>query len=259
MLNLVLTAIVVGMLVGLISSVFGLGGGIILVPALNIVFHFSQNEAIATSLATIALTTLLNTIRFAQKKEIDWSVVFNILIFSAVSASLGGYLVSVLSEKILLTVFILFLFYVLLQMFWSHQFKASRGRKKSRWFWATSIGFSSGLISGTTGVGGGIIITPLLFKSGIVETKKAVPITNVVMFFNAFFSLIPMAFSDPAAHSIWGMGLIHFDQALLLFLGAIPASLIGTKYQAKISVGIKKKIIALILFIILSKMLSRLL
>ncbi len=256
---LLLTALIVGVLVGLISSLLGLGGGIILVPALNLVFALPQNEAIATSLATIAFITLLNTIRFAQRGEIEWKLVWYILGFSAVSSALGGFLVTVLTEKILLIIFIGFLIYVAVQLFWPQNTATQKRPARTRWMWASLIGLSSGLISGTTGVGGGIIITPLLFKSGIVSERRVVPVTNAVMFLNAFFALLPLAATQSAQHSFWGVGLIHFDRALIVFLGAIPASILGTRYQAKMPVKLKKWLIAIILVVILSKMITRLL
>ena len=243
---------------GLISSVLGLGGGIILVPVLTVFFHLAQNEAIATSLATIALVTLFNTLRFAQRKEMVWTVVLIILLFSAISSMAGGWLVTFLPEKVLLGIFILFLIYVLLQMFFSLQNRFRKPKRKSRWYWASLIGLLSGLISGTTGVGGGIIITPLLFKSRIVSGKKVVPVTNAVMFLNAFFALIPLALRQVAHHTFWGVGLIHFDRALLIFLGAIPASLVGTRYQARIPEKLKKLAIGFILLLILIRMSLRL-
>ncbi|APF18916.1 protein of unknown function DUF81 [Caldithrix abyssi DSM 13497] len=255
--TLLITVLIVGMLVGGISSVLGLGGGIILVPALNVVFRLPHSEAIATSLATIAFITLLNTVRFARRNEIDWTLVFYLLIFSAVSSGFGGFLVTFLSEQILLAIFILFLIYVLIQMFIGYQSRHSAPKQKSRWYWMSLIGVSSGLISGTTGVGGGIIITPLLFKSRLVKEGHVVPLTNAIMFLNAFFALIPLAFAQSAEHSFWGVGLIHFDRALLLFLGAIPASILGTKYQARIPVKLKKVFIALILLVILGRMILR--
>ncbi len=257
-LSLIATGIVVGILVGIISSVLGLGGGIILVPTLNLVFNLPQSEAVATSLATIALITLFNTIRFAWRDEIDWTIVFFILLFSALSSMTGGFLVTILNEHLLLIIFILFLFYVLVQMLFTAHVKLASKEKKSPLFWAAVIGLSSGIISGTTGVGGGVIITPLLFRSKITKISKVVPITNAIMFLNAFFALIPLAFGQSSPHYWLRVGLIHFDRAILIFMGAIPAALIGTKYQGKIPVKLKKIVIASILIIILVRLVLRL-
>ncbi len=249
------TSLLVGILVGLISSMLGLGGGILIVPLLTIVFHLPHNQAIATSLMTIAFITALNTFRFWQKKMINFRMVLTIVVFSAFSSMLGGYLATALDERLLLAIFILFVLYVLAQtLFLQTRETDSRKRAPSYWFWGATIGISSGLISGTTGVGGGAIITPLLFKSRVEKQERVVPITNAVMLINAVFALIPLAW-DTAEKSSWLMvGLIHVDLALLVFLGAIPASLWGTHFQDKLPLKVKKILISLILLVILIRM-----
>ena len=247
-------SLLVGLLVGLISSMLGLGGGILIVPLLTLVFHLPHNQAIATSLMTIALITALDTLRFWRKRMINFKMVLTIVAFSAFSSILGGYLATVLDERLLLFIFILFVLYVLAQTLFLKTKATSPNGTLSYWFWGATIGISSGLISGTTGVGGGAIITPLLFKSRVEKQERVVPITNAVMLINAFFALIPLAW-DTAEKSSWVMvGLIHVDLASLVFLGAIPASLLGTHFQDKLPLKIKKILISLILLVILIRM-----
>ncbi len=254
MMELLLT-LLGGAIVGLLSSVLGLGGGIVIVPLLTIVCGLPHAQAIATSLLTIGFITFLNTYRFQKKKMINVRLVFVIVLFSALSSFTGGYLVTVLSERFLVLLFILFLMYVFIQtLMIKHTPQTLVIRKRSPWFWGGIIGLSSGIISGTTGVGGGAIITPLLFKSGIEAAERVVPVTNAVMLLNAFFALIPLAL-HPAAHSeIFTLGYIHIDRALMIFAGAVPASIWGTHHQGHISLKIKKLSIAVILLIILFRM-----
>ncbi len=254
MIFLILSALVSGLFVGLISSVLGLGGGIIIVPLLTLVFRLPQNEAVATSLATIALITLFNTIRFQKLKLINWKLVLIIITFSAISSFGGGYLATIMNQRVLLFIFILFVFYVLVQTFISASSTQSVARNHSAWFWGSVIGTSSGLISGTTGVGGGAIITPLLFKSRIESPDRVVPVTNAVMFINAVFAIIPFALSSGIGTSLINWGMIHLDRALLIFAGAIPASIWGTKFQSRIPQKVKKILIIFILGVILFRM-----
>ena len=55
-----------GIVVGIVSTIFGIGGGIIMVPLLSLLFSISHIESIATSLATIVLVTIFNTINFSN-------------------------------------------------------------------------------------------------------------------------------------------------------------------------------------------------
>ena len=253
-LELILT-LIGGGLVGLLSSVLGLGGGIIIVPLLTIVFKMAHTQAIATSLMTIAFITMLNTYRFQKRKMVNWRMVFVIVVFSAASSFTGGYLVTILNERLLLLFFILFVLYVLIQtLFLKHDMGEPDPGNHSPWFWGTIIGSFSGIISGTTGVGGGAIITPLLFKSRVEIPARVVPITNAVMLMNAFFALIPLACQPATESGFLTLGLIHIDRALLIFAGAIPVSVWGTHHQGHISIKTKKIFIAVVLLIILIRM-----
>ena len=255
MIVLVASALIAGFIVGLISSVLGLGGGIVIVPLLTVAFGLPHNQAIATSLMTIAFITSLNTVRFQKKKMINWRMVIIIVLFSGISSFSGGYLATILNERLLLFIFILFVLYVLLQtLFLKHTSQQATGDVHSPWFWGSTIGISSGLVSGTTGVGGGAIITPLLFKSKVESHARVVPITNAVMLTNALFALIPLALSSGNEVGLITLGLIHVDKALLIFAGAIPASLWGTQFQSRIPLKIKKILIGSILLIILIRM-----
>ena len=257
MLNLILT-LLCGGIVGLLSSVLGLGGGVVIVPLLTIIFGMPHTQGVATSLMTIAFITLLNTYRFQKKKMINWRMVFVIVAFSAISAFSGGYLATILNERLLLLFFILFVLYVFLQtVFLKHQLQETSDERRSPWFWGGIIGTFSGAISGMTGVGGGAIITPLLFKSRVEIPARVVPITNAVMLMNAFFALIPFALQRTNDAGFLTVGLIHVDRALLIFAGAIPVSVWGTHYQGNIPVRTKKIFIAVILLIILVKMASK--
>lgn len=249
------SALTVGLLVGVISSVLGLGGGVVIVPLLTLVFNLPHNQAIATSLMTIAFTTTLNTIRFQKYQMINWRIVFIIVSFSALSSFAGGYLATVLNDRLLLFIFLLFVIYVFIQTLFLKPYRQQTTRNgRSVWAWGSIIGILSGLISGTTGVGGGAIITPLLFKSRVERHIRVVPITNAVMLINAIFALIPLAFSSGDQSGGLTVGMIHVDLALLIFIGVIPASLYGTHIQSRISLKVKKGLIGLILLIILIRM-----
>jgi uncharacterized membrane protein YfcA len=64
-----------GSCVSFISTLFGLGGGIIMVPILSLLLHYSHLEAIATSSATIVLVASFNTYNCNKKNVIVWKIV----------------------------------------------------------------------------------------------------------------------------------------------------------------------------------------
>lgn len=92
-----LFAVAIGLLGGLTSGLFGVGGGIIMVPALILFMQQDARAAVATSLAVIVPTTLASTcLNHAAFGRIDWRLVAAL----AVPAILGGLLSTWFKEQI---------------------------------------------------------------------------------------------------------------------------------------------------------------
>lgn len=81
-----LLAVVIGLVGGLTSGLFGVGGGIIMVPALVLLMQEDQKAAIATSLAVIVPTTLASSLLNHSFGRIDWRLVATL----AIPAIIGG-------------------------------------------------------------------------------------------------------------------------------------------------------------------------
>jgi uncharacterized protein len=84
---LVLTGI--GVASGFLSALFGVGGGLVVVPMLVILMGFAAREATATSLAAIGITALAGVISFAVLEELDWGAAA-LVGFPALFGSLAG-------------------------------------------------------------------------------------------------------------------------------------------------------------------------
>jgi uncharacterized membrane protein YfcA len=82
-----LIAMVVGFISGVSSGLFGVGGGVVMVPAMMLLMKFDIKQAVGTSLAVIVPTTIIGTIKHTQIGNVDWRVAFSL----APTAVLGGY------------------------------------------------------------------------------------------------------------------------------------------------------------------------
>ncbi|MGD0840705.1 MAG: sulfite exporter TauE/SafE family protein [Candidatus Acidiferrales bacterium] len=83
--------------VGVLGGMFGLGGGVILVPLLVLLFSFDQHRAQGTTLvALVPPTGLLGLLNYAHAHEVDW--IFGLLLMPGVF--LGGFLGSWLAQKL---------------------------------------------------------------------------------------------------------------------------------------------------------------
>jgi uncharacterized membrane protein YfcA len=93
----ILLLVVVGLLAGVLSGLVGLGGGVIIVPALVFLLRFSQHQATGTSLGVLLLPAgIFAVMNYYQKGYVDFKVV--LLIFVGFLA--GGWLGSKISLNI---------------------------------------------------------------------------------------------------------------------------------------------------------------
>jgi uncharacterized protein len=67
----VLRLVLIGLVAGLFSTLFGVGGGIVIVPLLILVAGFASRRATATSLAAIGITALAGTVLYALEGEVQ--------------------------------------------------------------------------------------------------------------------------------------------------------------------------------------------
>ena len=69
----VLPYVAIGVVAGLFAAMFGIGGGVVIVPLLILITKMPARMAAATSLATLILTSLMGVIRFSGSDHIDWA------------------------------------------------------------------------------------------------------------------------------------------------------------------------------------------
>jgi uncharacterized membrane protein YfcA len=155
-----------------------------------------------------------------------------------------------LHEKLLITVFLLFLIWVAVRTFFIKDHKNNEKPNNSHKLVPLGIGALSGSISGMTGIGGGGITTPLTLISGLVRNIQAAPTSNAIMIFTTFFASLSFAFATNINDTKFTLGYIHLDTALLLFLGSAFFSRIGVLMNQNFSLFWRKTILgALLLFI----------
>lgn len=246
-----MTFFILGLAVGLLSTVFGIGGGIIMVPALTAFLGFSQVEAMATSLGTIFLITTWNSWRYSRQKLINWRTVLMVAVVSASASALASRTAPMLPEKVLFAIMVS----VLLLLAWrtfklSHE-KNSTAPSSTRIPHIVGIGSLSGLIAGFTGIGGGGVTTPLMLISGLVDNRGAAPTSNAIMIFTAGAGTLTYALQESLA---WPrIGLIHGDLVIQLSLGALLSSFLGIRINRIMPLKWRKLILGLILLIVTTR------
>ena len=92
----ILGFVTLGLITGFVASTLGVGGGIIFVPTLVVVFSFPQQLAQGTSLAVIVPTAVVGTYLHAKRGRVDWHVAGMV----AVGAIAGGLIVAWLAQSL---------------------------------------------------------------------------------------------------------------------------------------------------------------
>ena len=104
--------IIIGISSGIISGLFGAGGGLILVPIFVHYLKLSEKEARATTIFCVLPMVIISGIIYYNNNLIDWNLAIKCAIGGIVGSIIGTKLLKNLSNKILKITFIIFLIYV---------------------------------------------------------------------------------------------------------------------------------------------------
>jgi uncharacterized membrane protein YfcA len=159
-------------LVSILFAMLGIGGGAIYTP-LQLFVGVSFHTAAANSLLVILLGSLSASWVYFKNRKINWGVVFFLLIFSGLGASIGGFLSGQISEKYLSLLFTITLMVISKMMLQGDISKTTIERTafdhRTRVitpsvavFVLCPAAFSAGLLGALLGVGGGALLVPLM-------------------------------------------------------------------------------------------------
>lgn len=228
----------VGLLAGFFSGLFGVGGGIVIVPLLVLLLAFPQRLASGTSLAAILPTAIAGSIGYALRGEVDW-VAAGCLAIGAIGGSLiGTWLLHRISQRWLRWGFIAFQLAMAVSLF---LLVPSRGAELGLTPWSAlaliGLGLFTGVLSGLLGVGGGVIVVPmmmLLFGMGDLVAKG----TSLVM-------MIPTSITGTLSNL--RRNNADLRTAGVIGLLAVPASFGGVAVAAAIPPQLGSILFALLL------------
>jgi uncharacterized protein len=161
-----------GAFVGFLAGLLGIGGGMVMVPFLLILFQAQgfpfetkMQVILATSMATIIFTAISSVRTHHAKGAVNWQVVLTMAPGILIGAMVGTRIVAKLSTQFLAIFFTAFLFYTATQMLLNFKPKASRtlpGRTG-----LVVAGMVVGVLSALVGAGGGFFSVPFLTWSNV--------------------------------------------------------------------------------------------
>jgi uncharacterized protein len=180
---------VLGTLGGALSGVAGVGGGIVFVPTLVYAAGWNIKEAVAASLVIVIFSALSGTIRNQRSEDpVDWRATA-ILSLAVAPASLIGVYISSVSP----TTLVQFVFAAILLAL---AYPTARGGGPSGEGKDTSLplillaGVGIGALAGLVGIGGGVVLVPLLSLGFGLRTKQAISTSLAVVLFTGIVGSI---------------------------------------------------------------------
>jgi len=222
--GLVLAA--VGVVGGLLSGLFAIGGGIVMVPLLTTFAKLDQRVAAATSLAAIVPTSIVGSITYFAAGEVDLVAAGIVSAGAVVGAVLGGRLLRRISLTWLRWMFIVFVVAIAARLFFV---SPERGEpiELSPLVAAEFVvlGLAMGVLSALFGIGGGIIAVPAFIGVFAISDLVAKGTSLAVM--------IPTSIVGTVTN--WRAGTVDVRSGLVLGIAATIASVPGAALALNLS------------------------
>ena len=254
----VLTA-AIGILAGFLGGLLGIGGGIIIVPALILLFdHFqllpsgsASVIAVATSLSCIIFTSLGATIQQMRSDMVDWDIAKIFVIPTIVGGLICGFVAIQLSPAAFRIGIAIFLIVISSIMF--SDWKPSPAHTLPSPIMASILGMLAGCISGLAGIGGGNIVVPILtyynrsiHRAIATSSTLGIPIAlaGTIGYFLAAKTK-PILIPDANI-----LGYVYIPAFVLIALGTFVAAPIGVKVAHRADPKKLRKAFSILLLIV---------
>lgn len=237
--------ILLGAFVGLLSGLFGIGGGTILVPLL-LILGYETKIAIGISVVQMVFSSIYGSYLNNKKGTLDVVMVSVIGLGGFCGALLSGKITSSFSDITLEFIFLAFATFALLRLFIkTYDCKVEKKANKILLF---IIGFVIGAISMSIGVGGSLILVPILVGFLHVPLKKA---TSAGLFFVVFSSV-----SGLISHTLHGY--VDYQSGVIIGLASLAGVYAGIHLKHhKINVSLQRKLLIMLYLLIVLYLLYR--
>lgn len=263
--NEVIMLILAGCSAGLIAGLFGVGGGVVMVPVLYSVLGLTADEqmnaslmhiALATSLATIFATAISSVLAHAKRGAVNWSWFKRMvpgLMLGAVAGSQVAHYLDTDSLRLVFGVFELLLGITMLRP--KAAVSGQSMKPLATWVLATAS-FAIGKISAIAGIGGGTLSVPFLSKLGF-KMQHAVATSAAFGIPIALFGAIGYVVAgwDVAGLPANSLGYINMPAMFALIIGSVFVAPLGARLAHAITAEKLRFMFAILLIVMGIKML----
>jgi len=190
---MIIEFIIAGIITGFFSGFFGIGGGTILVPIL-LYIGLDIKTAIGVSVTQMMISSMFGSFLNYKKGLLKINNGIFIGIGGSIGAIFSGILVNNLSDKMLGFLFLSILLFAIMKFFYApHQTDKQEINNKLLFL---LIGFIVGILAISVGVGGAVMITPILVGFLNYNLKKAVSLSLFFVVFSSTSGFISMSYDS---------------------------------------------------------------
>ena len=237
--------VMLGMTTGFMSGLFGIGGGILMVPGLLFLAKFDSRQAHATSLAAMLPMAISGLVTYVVNDTVDWPVVGWLSLGSVFGAFVGTALLTKLSRRTLAIVFSVPLVIAAIRLLFEI---SGDGRDDLTWLTAmliTGIGLITASVATLLGIGGGIMLVPIL--------TVGFGIPSVISKGTALAVILPTSLVGTIRNRT--NSLVDFRAAMTLGLTGVFMAPVGATVSNSITAQTSNSLFAILVFIVTARML----
>ena len=215
-----------GLLAGLLSGMFGIGGGIITTPAIRLLLGRPELVAVGTPLVAIAPAAVAGAWTYRRAHLVDIGLGLRVGAWGVLAGSVGALASPLVGGRALMLATAVLLVFVAYRMLprarqgaRDIEPDAESRRRRTRGWRPAAVGLAAGGYAGLLGLGGGLLIVPLLTAWLGVRVKVAMATSLVAI----------AVIATPAAAVHFALGHIDAELGLMLALGVVPGAAIGAR------------------------------
>ncbi len=228
-----------GIVVGALSGFFGIGGGTILVPIL-LFFGLDMKAAVGISVVQMVFSSIFGSVINHRRGTLDITLVLYIGIGGFLGAISSAYLVKTFSSWTLEAIFLLFVMIALMRLYFKN-IEHNEIQRKVHPLLLVGLGSLLGMFSIAVGVGGSVLLVPLLVGFLHVKLKNAI---SAGLFFVVFSSIAGLM-------SLGYVGMIDYTNGIIVGVASLGGVYMGIWLKHQSSDVLQKRLL-IVFYIIIS-------
>lgn len=249
--------LLVGGVVGLLAGLLGIGGGLIVVPALSVLLPWAgvsddlvMPMALATSLASIVITSASSAFTHYRLGNVQPSVILSLLPGILVGGMLGSAIADKMPTQYLPKVFGGIVLILALQMALSLRVRPARSLPSA--IGSMTSGTMIGMIASLAGIGGGSLTVPYLNYHG-VEMRKAIGCASLCGVFLALSGVAGFIFfglNQLETLPVYSVGYVYLPALMGIVITSVMTTRYGASLATRLPTPIIKRVFAVFLLLV---------